>query len=68
MIEVGVPNRLANSGSRGLKELKGLISNVNYLITIVSHLRVGAEFLRLLWGLLVVVNDSTTTFLECKGP
>ena len=30
MIEVGVPNRLANSGSRGLKELKGLISNVNY--------------------------------------
>ena len=36
VIEVGVPNRLANSGSRGLRELKGLISNVNYLITIVS--------------------------------
>ena len=37
------------------------------LITTVSRLRVGVEFLRLLWGLLVVVNDSTTTFLECKG-
>ena len=30
MIDDGVPKRLANSGSRGLRELKGLISNVNY--------------------------------------
>ena len=30
VIEVGVPKRPANSGSRGLRELKGLISNVNY--------------------------------------
>ena len=26
----GVPKRPTNSGSRGLRELKGLISNVNY--------------------------------------
>ena len=30
VIEVGVPKRPANSGSQGLRELKGLISNVNY--------------------------------------
>ena len=37
------------------------------LIMMVSLLVVGAELLRLIWGLLVVLNDSTTTFLECKG-
>ena len=30
MIDIGVPKGLANSGSQGLRELKGLISNVNY--------------------------------------
>ena len=30
MIDDGVPKRPANSGTRGLMELKGLISNVNY--------------------------------------
>ena len=30
MIDVGLPKRPANSGSRGLREFKGLISNVNY--------------------------------------
>ena len=45
MIDVGVPKRLANSGSRGLRELKWLISNV---IMRVSLLGVGVEFLRLL--------------------
>ena len=30
MTEVGVPKRLANSGSQGHRELNGLISNVNY--------------------------------------
>ena len=30
MIDIGVPKGLANSGSRGLRELKGLICNVNY--------------------------------------
>ena len=30
MIDVGVPKQPTNSGSRGLRELKGLISNVNY--------------------------------------
>ena len=30
VIDVGMPKRPANTGSRGLRELKGLISNVNY--------------------------------------
>ena len=30
MIDVGVPKQPTNSGSQGLRELKGLISNVNY--------------------------------------
>ena len=37
------------------------------LIMMVSLLVVGVELLQLIWGLLVVLNDSTTTFLECKG-
>ena len=63
MIDDRVPKQPANSRSQGLQELKGFISNVNY--NGVSS-RVGAKFLQLLWGLLVIVNDSTTTFLECK--
>ena len=30
MNDDGVPKRPANSGSRGLRELKGIISNVSY--------------------------------------
>ena len=30
VIDVGVPKQSTNSGSRGLREFKGLISNVNY--------------------------------------
>ena len=30
VIDDGVPKQPTNSGSRGLRELKGLISNVNY--------------------------------------
>ena len=30
VIDAGVPKQPANSGSQGLRELKGLISNVNY--------------------------------------
>ena len=30
MIDAGVPKQSTNSGSRGLREFKGLISNVNY--------------------------------------
>ena len=30
MIDVGAPKQPTNLGSRGLRELKGLISNVNY--------------------------------------
>ena len=37
------------------------------LIMMMSLLGVGAELLQLLWGLLVVLNGSTTNFLECKG-
>ena len=64
VIDARVPKQPANSGSRGIRELKGLSL---MLITRVSLLGVGAEFLRLLQGLLVVGNDSTTSFLECKG-
>ena len=47
-----------------LGSLRGLFL---LLIMMVSLLVVGAELLRLIWGLLVVLNDSTTTFLEYKG-
>ena len=30
VVDDGVPKQPTNSGSRGLRELKGLISNVNY--------------------------------------
>ena len=30
VIDAGVPKQSTNSGSRGLREFKGLISNVNY--------------------------------------
>ena len=36
------------------------------LIMMMSLLGVGAELLQMLWGLLVVINDSTLAFLECK--
>ena len=36
------------------------------LIMMMSLLGVGAELLRMLWGLLVVINDSTPAFLKCK--
>ena len=42
MIDVGVPKQPINSGSRGLRELKGLISNVNYEVFLLG---VGAYFL-----------------------
>ena len=64
MIDVGVPKRLANQGHKVPGSLRGLSL---MLIMRVSLLGAGAEFLRLLRGLLVVVNDSMTTFLECKG-
>ena len=61
----GVSKRPVNSRSRGLRELKGLISFVIMTVSLLG-VGVGAELLRLIWGLLVVLNDSTTTFLECK--
>ena len=64
MNDAGVSKRPANSRTRGLRSLRGLFL---MLIMMVSLLGVGSELLLLLWGLLVVLNDSTTIFLECKG-
>ena len=61
---MGCLNILQTQGHEVSGPLKGLFL---MLIMMVSFLGVGAELLRLLWGLLVVLNDSTTTFLECKG-
>ena len=43
--------------------LRGLFLMV---IMMVLLLGVGAELLRMQWGLLVVINDSTPASLECK--
>ena len=61
---MGSPSDLQTQGHEVLGSLRGLSV---MLITMGSLLGAGAEFLRLLRGLLVVVNDSTTIFLECKG-
>ena len=60
---MGCPSDLQIQGHEVSGSLRGLSI---MLITMVSLLGVGAKFLRLLWGLLIVVN-SMTTFLECKG-
>ena len=61
MIDIGVPKQHTNPGSRGLRELKGLIFNVNYDgVSSRSRSKVSSTAV----GLLVVVNDSTTTFLK----
>ena len=64
VIKFGGPSVLQIQGHEVSGSLRGLSL---MLIKTVSRLRVGVEFLQLLWGLLVIVNDSTTTFLECKG-
>ena len=64
MNDDGVSRRLQTQGHEVSGSLRGLFL---MLIMMVSLLGVGAKLLRLLWGLLVVLNDSTTTFLECKG-
>ena len=61
---MGCPSDLQTQGHEVSGSLRGLFL---MLIMMVSLLGVGAELLRLLWGLLVVLNDSMTTFLECKG-
>ena len=55
---------LQTQGNEVSGSLRGLFLMI---IMMVSLLGVGVELLRLLWGLLVVLNDSMTTFLECKG-
>ena len=61
---MGWLSNLQTQGHEVSRSLRGLFL---LLIMMVSLLGIGAELLRLLWGLLVVLNDSTTTFLECKG-
>ena len=61
---MGCLSNLQTQGHEVSGSLRGLFL---MLIMMVSLLGVGAELLRLLWGLLVVLNDSMTTFLECKG-
>ena len=55
---------LQTQGNEVSGSLRGLFLMI---IMMVSLLGVGVELLRLLWGLLVVLNDFMTTFLECKG-
>ena len=57
MNDAGVSKRPANSRTRGLRSLRGLFL---MLITMESLLGIGK-------GVLIVLNDSMTTFLECKG-
>ena len=61
---MGCLSDLQTQGHEVLGSLRGLLL---LLIMMVSLLGVGAKLLRLIWRLLVVLNDSTTTFLECKG-
>ena len=61
---MGCLSDLQTQGHEVTGSLRGLFL---LLIMMVSLLVVGAELLRLIWGLLVVLNDSTTTFLEYKG-
>ena len=61
---VGCPSDLLIQGHEVSGNLRGLSL---MLITMVSLLGVGAEFHRMQWGILAIVNDSTISFLECKG-
>ena len=60
---MGCLSDLQTQGHEVSESLRGLFL---MLIMMVSLLGVGAELLPLLWGL-VILNDSTTTLLECKG-
>ena len=61
---MGCLSDLQTQGHEVLGSLRGFFLMV---IMMVSLLGVGAELLRMLWGLLVVLNDFTATFLERKG-
>ena len=61
---LGCLSNLQIQGHEVSRSFKGLISNVNYdEVSFRSRSIVSSTVV----GLLVVVNDSTTTFLECKG-
>ena len=55
---------LLTQGHEVLGSFRGLFL---MLIMMVSLLGVGADLLRMLWGVLVVLNEFMTTFLERKG-
>ena len=63
VVDDGVPKQPTNSGHEVLGSLRGLFQ---MLIMMVPLLGAGAELLRMLWGLLVL-NEFTPSFLECKG-
>ena len=60
---MGCLSDLQTQGHEVLGSLRGFFLMV---IMMVSLLGVGAELLRMLWGLLVL-NELTPSFLECKG-
>ena len=64
LVMMGCLSDLQTQGQEVSRSLRSLFL---MLIMMVSLLGVGEESLQLLWGLLVVLNDSTTTILECKG-
>ena len=60
---MGCLSNLLTQGHEVLGSLRGLFQ---MLIMMVSLLGTRVELLRMLWGLLVL-NEFTTSFLECKG-
>ena len=61
---MGCLSNLQTLGHKVLGSFRGLFL---MLIMMVSLLGVGADLLRMLWGVLVVLNEFMTTFLERKG-
>ena len=61
---MGCLSNLQTLGHEVLGSFRGLFL---MLIMMVSLLGVGADLLRMLWAVLVVLNEFMTTFLERKG-
>ena len=63
---MGCLSNLQTQGHEVLGSLRGSFLMLIMMVVLLG-VGVGAELFRTLWGLLVVLNDSTNTFLECKG-
>ena len=63
VVDDGCLSNLLTQGHEALGSLRGLFQ---MLIIMVPLLGAGVELLRMLWGLLVL-NELTPSFLECKG-